>query len=324
LICKSAALKAESPVAQSVDSDQDAFSMAIPLMLSTWSFGQRANAAAWGPLERGGAALNAVETACRDAESDPDNHTVGVGGFPDRDGEVSLDASIMLSPSRSGAVAGVKQFAHPITIARAVMERSPHKLLIGAGAEAFAAAQGFAPGPPLLTEDAAALWQEWRRGQPVNLRNIEESSLGESHDTIGVLALDAGGTLAGGCSTSGLAFKMPGRVGDSPIVGHGLYVDPGAGAAVATGIGELTMGVCGAFLAVELLRRGEEPLEAATQVLRRIIDDFALDQQAQVGLIVLRRDGQWSSASLRSGFQVAVRSHERDELQAPARVMLND
>jgi isoaspartyl peptidase/L-asparaginase-like protein (Ntn-hydrolase superfamily) len=298
--------------------------MAIPLMLSTWSFGQRANAAAWEALARGGGALDAVEAACRDAEIDPDNHTVGVGGFPDRDGEVSLDASIMLSPARSGAVAGVKRFAHPISIARAVMERTPHKLLIGAGAEAFAQTQGFAPGPALLTDEAAAQWRQWRQGQPLNLRNIEESSLGESHDTIGVLTLDAHGTLAGGCSTSGLAFKMPGRVGDSPTIGHGLYVDPAVGAAVATGIGELVMGVCGAYLAVELMRRGDPPLTAATAVLQRIIDCFSLDAQAQVGLIVLRRDGSFASAALRSGFQVALRTPEIDELQAPSRVMLLD
>src|SRR5436190_6133893 len=321
--------------------------MANPLILSTWSFGQRANAAAWPTLGSGGSSLDAVELACRDAEADPANHTVGYGGFPDRSGRVTLDASIMLSPAKSGAVASVRRFVHPISIARRVMERTPHALLAGEGADVFAQDQGFEPAE-LLSDAARGAWEKWRREQrdtasPV--RNIEELGLGASdraaaggtradamqksrgegsHDTIGVLALDAGGTLAGGCTTSGLAFKLPGRVGDSPIIGHGLYVDPAAGAAVATGHGELVMGVCGSFLAVELLRRGAAPLEAAMEVLRRIASSYPLGGEDQVGVIVLKPNGAWSAAALRDGFRVAVRDRERDELVNPERVLLSD
>ena len=229
------------------------------IILSTWSFGQRANRAAWPTLANNGSSLDAVEIACRDAESDLSNHTVGKGGRPDASGRVSLDASIMLSPARRGAVAFVRRFEHPISIARAVMEHSPHVLLAGDGAEEFAIEHGFSP-TELLTEEMRLEWESWRAGMaksaPSGPRrtgptlNIEEQR-NTSHDTIGVLSLDAHGTLAGACTTSGMAYKLPGRVGDSPIIGHALYVDPTIGAAVATGHGELVMSVCGAFLAVE-------------------------------------------------------------------------
>src|SRR5438067_5054906 len=272
------------------------------LLLSTWSFGQRANAAAWESLSRDGSSLDAVEIACRDAESDLSNHTVGKGGRPDASGEVSLDASIMLSPAKRGAVAYVRRFEHPISIARAVMEHTPHVLLAGDGAEQFAMQQGLQP-TDLLTDEARRQWEEWRAtGQvrpahPAPMPNIEEKPHG-SHDTIGVLALDSRGVLAGACSTSGMAYKLPGRVGDSAIIGHALYVDPLIGAAVATGHGELVMSVCGAFLAIENLRRGASPADAAIQVLDRIRQTQQLTDQDQVGLICLRPDGTWAAASL--------------------------
>src|SRR4051794_32556834 len=297
------------------------------LILSTWSFGQRANAAAWPILASNGTALDAVEAACRDAEDDLNNHTVGVGGYPDRDGNVSLDASIMLSPKRRGAVAAVRRFAHPISIARRVMENTPHVLLAGEGAEKFAKEQGFVESE-LLTDDARRAWEEWKKAKPAAssaatpIGNIEEGM--PSHDTIGVLAIDSHGTVAGACTTSGLRFKLPGRVGDSPIIGHGLYVDPNIGAAVATGHGELVMGVCGSFLAVELLRRGASPLEAAVEVLKRIASSFPLSGEDQVGVIVLKPDGAWSAAALRDGFRVAVRDRDRDELVNPEQVLLSD
>src|SRR5438067_2511820 len=200
------------------------------LILSTWSFGQRANRAAWETLSPDGSS--------RDAESDLSNHTVGKGGRPDASGQVSLDSSIMLSPAKRGAVAYVRRLEHPISIARAVMERTAHVLLAGDGAEQFALAQGF-KATDLLTDEARGQWEEWRAtgemqpAHPAPIRNIEEKPPG-SHDTIGVLALDSHGVLAGACSTSGMAYKLPGRVGDSPIIGHALYVDPRVGAAVAT------------------------------------------------------------------------------------------
>jgi N4-(beta-N-acetylglucosaminyl)-L-asparaginase len=298
--------------------------MPQPLILSTWSFGQRANAAAWPILASNGTALDAVEAGCRDAEDDLNNHTVGVGGYPDRDGNVSLDASIMLSPKRRGAVAAVRRFAHPISIARRVMENTPHVLLAGEGAEKFAKEQGFVESE-LLTDDARRAWEEWKKAKPpassaaTPIGNIEEGM--PSHDTIGVLAIDSHGTVAGACTTSGLRFKLPGRVGDSPIIGHGLYVDPNIGAAVATGHGELVMGVCGTFLAVELLRNGATPLEAAMQVVQRISESYDLTSDDQVGIIVLDRSGEWRGAALRPGFRVAVRSNRRDEIVEPDHIM---
>jgi N4-(beta-N-acetylglucosaminyl)-L-asparaginase len=236
----------------------------------------------------------------------------------------------MLSPSKCGSVAAVRRFAHPISIARRVMEKTPHVMLAGTGADDFAASQGFTP-ESLQTEESVAAWTRWRDQQGLKMRNIEERSFGggatrkspnETHDTIGVLAIDSGGTIAGACSTSGFAFKIPGRVGDSPIIGHGLYVDPKIGAAVATGRGELVMGVCGTFLAVEMMRRGASPFDAGIEVLNRIISSYQLTEDHQVGLILLSREGQWSGVSLRSGFHVAVRDPNRDELCDPQRVML--
>lgn len=305
--------------------------MTHPLMLATWTFGQPANAAGWPHLARdGGGALDAVEHACRAIEADPTNMTVGYGARPDAAGEVTLDAAIMLAPARRGSVCFVRRFMHPISIARLVMETTPHVLLAGDGAERLALAHGMAPGD-LLTDAARRQFQEWRRKHPASgaiarpTANVEEAGrlpVEEDHDTVGVLALDPRGRMAGACSTSGLAYKRPGRVGDSPIIGHGLYVDPRHGAAVATGVGELIMGVCGTFLAVERMRQGDSPAEAAAEVIRRIAEAYDLTPDHQAGVITLAPSGEWSSAALRPGFRVAVRTPERDELTDPAHVLL--
>jgi len=294
--------------------------MSKPLIVSTWSFGQRANRAAWPILSAGGSSLDAVEAAARDAEADPENHTVGLGGYPDASGRVSVDACIMVAPSRRGAVAGVRHHLHPISIARKVMEHTSHALIVGADADEFGSRYGL-PTQDLLTPAAHEAWTRWKlsKDKPTGpIANIEESKTWPAeeatHDTIGVLAIDVRGDLAGACTTSGLAFKIPGRVGDSPIVGHGLYVDPVAGAAVCTGHGELVMGVCGSFLAVEQMRRGATPGEAAAAVIERIRACFDLRDDDQVGVIALGKDGRWGSASIKAGFRVAVKSGERDEL----------
>src|SRR5437899_2758675 len=244
-----------------------------PIILSTWSFGQIANAAGWPVLERGGKSIDAVEQACTAVESDPEVDSVGIGGTPDADGKITLDGSIMLSPQKSAGVACVRYYAHPVSIARKVMEKTSHKLLVGEGAEKFAAACGFKK-EKLLTDEAREWWKKWKADpekhnfhrssanrpnrQEAQLRRLGAASAAEhkrnklkSHDTVGVLAIDSAGTIAGACSTSGWAFKMAGRVGDSPIIGAGLYVDPTVGAAVATGMGELMLGTCATFLAVE-------------------------------------------------------------------------
>ncbi len=298
--------------------------MPQPLILATWTYGRTACAAGWPHLLRqDGGALDAVHHACRAVEADPETMTVGYGGRPDAAGEVTLDAAVMLSPSRCGSVCCVRGFMHPTSIARLVMERTPHVMLAGDGAERFARGQGMEPAD-LLTDAARAAWEHWRKEHaaedrpPAPKANIEEAD----HDTVGVLALDARGTLAGACSTSGLAFKLPGRVGDSPIIGHGLYVDPARGAAVATGHGELVTGVCGTFLAVERMGQGASPAEAAADVIRRIHKTYDLKDDHQVGIIALAPSGEWSSAAVRPGFRVAVRTPHRANLLDPQYVHL--
>lgn len=317
-----------------------------PVLLSTWSFGMKANAAGWPVLSRGGDALDAVEQACRAVEADPEVDSVGLGGLPDASGQVSLDGCVMLSPQRCAGVCFVRGFNHPVSIARGVMEKTHHVLLAGQGAEAFAAAEGF-PRAELLTDHAAREWERWR-ADPASLhgeryrgwippRNVEElrgvrrsTSDPESlphnrrHDTVGVLAIDARGILAGACSTSGMAFKLPGRVGDSPILGHGLYVVPSAGAAVATGTGELFMRTSGCFLAVERLRLGDSPQQAAVAVIDRIRASCDIHPDHQAAIIVLAPDGAWSAAALRPGFRVAVRTNSIEELRPAPHVSLLD
>jgi N4-(beta-N-acetylglucosaminyl)-L-asparaginase len=216
-----------------------------------------------------------------------------------------------------------------------VMEKTPHVLLVSDGAERFAASEGFVK-TALLTPKAKALWEEWAR-QPnklqVRLRRAEEGEheyvfvrvdengaeselsrdemdrpKNESHDTIGILAMDQSGHLAGACTTSGLAFKMQGRVGDSPIIGAGLYIDGNVAAAVATGNGELMMRACSAFHIVEMIRQGIEPNEACDRAIARITQDKHLTDDMQAGLMVIRADGMWAARALRPGFQLAAAS----------------
>lgn len=310
-----------------------------PIIVSTWSFGMKANAAGWPILQdRKGLAIDAVEAACCVVEADPEVDSVGYGGLPDSAGTVSLDGAIMLSPQDCGAVCNIKRFVHPVAIARRVMERTPHVMLAGNEADRFAQNEGFVIVEELLTDKAREVWQKWQ-ADPHQLtegrykgwvppRNIEElrgldkhddresenQAYNKYHDTIGVIALDSSGVLCAGCSTSGMAFKVPGRVGDSPIIGHGLYVDPEAGAAVATGTGELIMGVCGSFLAVECLRNKLTVQQAALTVIQRIADSFDLHDDHQAAILVMDRQGNWSAASLRTGYRTAVTTESQNEL----------
>ncbi|MCE2881132.1 MAG: isoaspartyl peptidase/L-asparaginase [Planctomycetaceae bacterium] len=305
---------------------------------STWSFGLRANEEAWPHLVSEGA-LAAVEAACAFADRAPDIDSVGYGGLPDASGRVSLDGCVMLSPARCGSVAGLRSHLHPVSVARRVMERTPHVMLVGPDADAFADAQDLARAE-LLSPEARATYEKWLREggtvdqskdsglgfeplRPVDRRHGDDGRLfggsdgvpadearWKHHDTIGCLAIDARGVLAGGCSTSGTPFKVPGRVGDSPIIGHGLYVDPAAGAATATGMGELIMGVCGAFLVVESMRRGASPLDAVRDAVERIAKTYPLEPHHQAGFIAMGRDGRVASAALRPGYRTAIRDAE--------------
>jgi N4-(beta-N-acetylglucosaminyl)-L-asparaginase len=315
--------------------------MPEPIILATWTFGQKATTAGWPHLGgSNGSSLDAVEQGCRAVESDLEVTSVGRGGIPDRSGEVSLDASIMQSPSRCGSVCCVRRFEHPITIARMVMERLHIVLVAGDGADRFATSQGMTP-CNLLTENARERWQQWIAEQPLPeysenaacvppanheerlaVANPESLPHNQFHDTVGVLAIDSSGVLSGACSTSGLPFKVPGRVGDSPIIGQGLYVDPRRGAAVATGRGELIMGVCSSFLAVELMGGGASPADAAREAMQRIANSYELVEDDQAAIITVSPSGQWSAAALRTGYRTAVRTSTRDEMVEPECVLL--
>ncbi|MBS1904447.1 MAG: isoaspartyl peptidase/L-asparaginase [Bacteroidetes bacterium] len=302
------------------------------IALSTWKHGVEPNRIIYDTLTRGGSALDGVEAGARHCEADITCMSVGKGGLPDELGIVTLDASIMDHDGSCGSVAFVRSYLHPVSIARRVMEKTSHVMLAGAGAERFAEEEEMER-DELLTAAAKTLYETWRRapaGLSVRLRRSQESEneyvfeyeengvrkeldrakLGanESHDTIGLIARDASGRLAGACTTSGLAFKKHGRVGDSPIIGAGLFVDGEVAAAVATGNGELVMRACSSFHIVEQIRQGVEPIQAMNVALDRIRRDKHLTDDMQIGLLTIRADGAWAAGSLREGFQFVVAS----------------
>jgi len=278
-----------------------------PVVVSTWKHGLAANEAAVEKLRSGGAALDAVEAGVRVSEADPAVGSVGRGGMPNEDGVVQLDAAIMDGPThKAGAVAALEGTLHPVSVARRVMETTGHVLLVGEGAVRFARRNGFGE-EELLTDRSRERWLEWRR----NLSDRDYWK-GRSHDTIGMVVLDARGSLAAACTTSGLAWKLAGRVGDSPIVGHGMYADQEVGAAAATGIGEAIMRCCGSFLVVEGMRAGRSPEEACREALDRIRRKEP-DLGGQVAFIALRKDGRSAGMALRRGFQYAVARGGRND-----------
>lgn len=288
-----------------------------PRVISTWNFGDAANQGAWKLLAQGGSALDAVEQGVMVTESDPANHSVGLGGYPDRDGHVTLDASIMNGNGDCGAVAALRDIAHPIAVARAVMEKSPHVLLVGDGALRFALAHGFKRSRLAITPDAEAAWRTWLKSSRYQPHaNSEESGYGlgghrgdiHNHDTIGMLAIDARGQLAGACTTSGMAWKLAGRVGDSPIIGAGLYVDNEVGAATSTGVGEEVIRSAGSFLVVELMRQGRSPTEACREAVARIVRKRPglRNDDTQVAFIAINRTGETGAWAIRPGFEYAA------------------
>ena len=280
-----------------------------PIVISTWNHGMEANAAAWEVLSKQGRALDAVEKGVMVTEADPNNATVGIGGFPDRDGNVTLDACIMDENDNCGSVAFLQNFMHPVSVARKVMEETPHVMLVGEGARRFAVSQGFKE-ENLLTENSEKAWKKWLENQDYKpLINIE------NHDTIGMVALDENGNLSGACTTSGAAWKMHGRVGDSPIIGAGLFVDNEIGAATATGLGEFVIKICGSHMIVELMRQGYSPQEACEQAVNRIVKKYPNSyKDLQVGFLALNKQGEYGAYSIHKGFNFAVRSNDQDEL----------
>ena len=280
----------------------------FPIVISTWVHGMEANAGAWSVLSKSGSALDAVQKGVAVTESDLTNRSVGLGGRPDRNGHVTLDACIMDHDSKCGAVAFLEDFQHPVDIARAVMDRTPHVMLVGRGAEQWALEQGFDKVDfqvPLI--EVQQDYEEWLKKSEykpgVNVEN---------HDTIGMLAMDAYGKIAGACTTSGMAYKVHGRVGDSPIIGSGLFIDGDVGGATATGVGEAVIRVSGASAVVEAMRRGATPEEACYEVTHRILKKHPEVNGLQVGFLALNNKGEYGGYSVYNGFNFAVRHEGQD------------
>jgi N4-(beta-N-acetylglucosaminyl)-L-asparaginase len=271
-----------------------------PIVISTWRHGLAANEGAWKILSANGRAFDAVEVGVMVTESDPNERSVGYGGLPDRDGKVTLDACIMDENGNCGSVACLEYIKNPIAVARKVMEKTPHVMLVGKGALDFALANGFKK-TNLLTPPSEKDWKEWMKTSKYKpVINIE------NHDTIGMLALDQAGNLSGACTTSGLAYKMHGRVGDSPIIGAGLYVDNEIGAACATGLGEAVIKVVGSHVVVEMMRQGKSPEEACKIAVERIMKKYTDVKDLQVGFIALNKNGEFGGYSIHKGFDFAV------------------
>ncbi|MGN8226253.1 isoaspartyl peptidase/L-asparaginase family protein [Gracilimonas sp. BCB1] len=287
-----------------------------PVVVSTWKTGVRANEAAWKILEKGGYALDAVEAGVKVEEANPKNSTVGYGGRPDREGKVTLDACVMDENGDCGSVAFLQDIKHPVSVARKVMTDTPHAMLVGEGALQFALSQGFKK-ENLLTPAAEKAWKKWLETSKYNLEvNIE------NHDTIGMLALDKDGRLCGACTTSGAAFKMHGRVGDSPIIGAGLFIDPKTGGAVATGAGEEVIKTAGCHLVVEMMRAGHSPEEACKIAVQRIIErDHTNKKDTQVGYVALNKDGVYGGYSIVKGFDVSVYNEDGNRAESTSHLI---
>ena len=269
-----------------------------PIILSTWNHGLPANDAAWKVLENDGSAMDAAEAGARVAEADPTITSVGFGGLPDEQGNVTLDACVMDSNGNAGSVAFLQNIKHPVSVARKVMEDTKHVMLVGEGARQFAVSQGFEE-MDLLTVESRQSWEEWEK-------NRREMTPHETHDTISVLVQDKNGDIAGSCTTSGWAYKLHGRVGDSPIIGAGLFVDNEIGCAAATGLGEEVIKTTGSFLVVELMRQGYDPTVACEEALNRVIKAHNGKPDFQIGYIALRKDGEIGSACLKWSFEYAL------------------
>jgi N4-(beta-N-acetylglucosaminyl)-L-asparaginase len=298
-----------------------------PIVISTWNEGKAANQAAWEVLSKGGRALDAVETGVKVTEASQ-NCCVGLGANPDREGFVTLDACIMDEHFNCGSVAFLERIKHPISVARRVMEKTPHVFLVGAGAQQFAIAEGFPLEEQKLSDSAKQAYEHWlKKSEYKPVPNIENQKQqgpfapaqfdnGEwNHDTIGMVAMDTNGNLSGSCTTSGMGFKMRGRLGDSPIIGSGLYVDNEVGAVTATGQGEDVIRVCGSHTVIEYMRQGLTPEQACRKTVERIAKiKGAKAKEIQVAFIALNKKGAVGAYALQKGFTYAVRSNAGESL----------
>lgn len=286
-----------------------------PVIISTWDTNLKANESAWEILKKNGRALDAIEKGINVTEADPNDSSVGYGGLPDRDGNVTLDACIMDEFGNCGSVAFLQHIMHPISVARKIMENTPYIMLAGDGALKYALDNGFKK-ENLLTEESKKKWELWLKESNYKNHKIDKTN----HDTIGMIALDNHGNISGGCSTSGLKYKYYGRVGDSPIIGAGLYVDNEIGAAAATGKGEAVMKTAGTFLAVEFMRQGHSPDEACRLAIERIAKKNSDFKEIQVGLIAINKSGETGAYSINKDFSYCLynekgnKAHRSDSL----------
>ena len=298
-----------------------------PVVISTWDSGMKVNAEAWKILQAKGTALDAVEAGARHIETLNDC-CVGLKGYPDRDGIVTLDACIMDHNSNCGGVGGLERIKHPISVARKLMENTPHVLLVGAGAQQFALENGFPLESGELSEDAKKAYANWLKTSKydpvINIENkkqngpfapavFEDGTL--NHDTMGLIALDSHNNLSGGVTTSGMAFKMHGRVGDSPIIGAGLFVDNEVGAAASSGLGEEVIRICGTHLVVEFMRQGYSPETACKKAVQRIVNrDRNKAKALQVGFLAINKKGQVGAYAVQDGFVYSIKTETQNEV----------
>ena len=293
-----------------------------PLIITTWAQNTKANVAAWEVLGTGGRALDAVVKGVQVPEADPADMSVGYGGLPDRDGKVTCDSCVMDEFDNCGAVMCLEHIMHAVLVARLVMEKTPHVQLVGDGALQFALEQGFKK-VNMLTPKSERAWKEWLKkgaydptatdsllreaGKNINTVPGQKNN----HDTIGMVALDAKGNLGGACTTSGMAYKMHGRVGDSPIIGAGLFVDNEVGAATSSGVGEEVVRIVGSHLVVELMRQNNSPEEACKKAIERIVNKRKEKARGlQVGFIAVNKKGEYGGYALQKGFTYCVTTKE--------------
>ncbi len=305
-----------------------------PIVVSTWDSGMAVNAEAWKILSAKGTALDAVEAGAIHIENEI-NCCVGLGGYPDRDGIVTLDSCIMDHNANCGAVAGIERIKHPVSVARKVMEKTPHVILVGAGAQQFAVENGFKLESGELSESAKKAYKEWLKKSEykpvINIENLPAGQAGKkqngpfapnffddgtlNHDTMGLVAMDMTGNLSGAVTTSGMAYKLHGRVGDSPIIGAGLFVDNEAGAATSSGTGEEVIRICGTHLVVEFMRQGYSPEMACKKAVERIVKrDKAKAKTLQVGFLALNKKGQYGAYAIQKGFVFSVKSGKENQV----------
>lgn len=293
-----------------------------PLIITTWAQNTKANAAAWEVLGAGGRALDAVVKGVQVPEADPADMSVGYGGLPDRDGKVTCDSCVMDEFDNCGSVMCLEHIMHAVLVAKLVMEKTPHVQLVGDGALQFALEQGFKK-INMLTPQSERAWKEWLKkgaydptatdsllreaGKNINIVPGQKSN----HDTIGMIAVDAKGNLGGACTTSGMAYKMHGRVGDSPVIGAGLFVDNEVGAATSSGVGEEVVRIVGSHLVVELMRQNNQPEEACKKAIERIVNKRKEKAKGlQVGFIAVNKKGDFGGYALQKGFTYCVTTKE--------------